>query len=392
MRIAYCLTHPIQYQSPMIRYLVDQGIDLHVIYATDITAGQYQDAGFGSAVKWDLPLLDGYEYSVLKPASQIPTGFRCLKEFRSLIADRIGHLKADVVWAHGWGNGYALGAILAGRSLQKKILLRGETHLGSLRGSGNGVRRFLHRQFVKCVLKRVDALLAVGTANKQFYLHHGVSADKIFTTPYVVDNHRFQTLAEQSAASSHSIRDDLQIRTQQPIVLYCAKLIDVKDPATLIEAVGRVRGCDPVLLVVGEGKLRPEMEQLADEVAHGRVRFLGFKNQSELPAYYAVCDVFVLPSMFEPWGLVINEVMNAGKPVVAANCVGAAHDLIQAGENGDLFSPGSVEELALILESWLYDRDRCLDAGILSLKRINQWGFPQVLDGLSMALNSLRSK
>ena len=64
------------------------------------------------------------------------------------------------------------------------------------------------------------------------------------------------------------------------------------------------------------------------------VRFLGFRNQSEMPAFYDLCDLFVLPSHFEPWGLVINEAMNAGKPVIVSDCVGAAPDLVQTGRNG----------------------------------------------------------
>jgi glycosyltransferase involved in cell wall biosynthesis len=392
MRIAYTLTHPIQYQSPLIRFLVDQGVDLHVIYATDITAGQYQDAGFGAQVKWDLPLLDGYEFTVLKPGTAIPTGLKGFGEYQSLIRSKVKQIQADVVWAHGWGNAYSMSAISAARSLGKKVFLRGETHLGSLNRSSGKLRRFLHREFVKQVIRRADVLLAVGSSNRQFYLAHGALKENIFVAPYVVDNQRFQCLAEASQNASRSIRDELQIREDQPIVLYCAKLIDVKDPGTLIRAVGNVRDSDPVLIMVGDGRLRPDMEALANRVAPCRVRFAGFKNQSELPAYYSLCDLFVLPSVFEPWGLVINEVMNAGKPVIAASCVGASADLILNGINGDVFSAGNVDELTSALELWLSDKTKLRVAGAASLERIHQWGFEQVLDGLTRALSFVEQR
>src|SRR2546422_11478662 len=83
---------------------------------------------------------------------------------------------------------------------------------------------------------------------------------------------------------------------------------------------------EPYLLFVGDGPSRGEIEGRAGRLGSA-VRFLGFRNQSELPALYDLCDVFVLPSLFEPWGLVVNEVMNAARPVIVSDRVGAAPDL-----------------------------------------------------------------
>ncbi len=106
------------------------------------------------------------------------------------------------------------------------------------------------------------------------------------------------------------------------------------------------------------------------------IRFLGFKNQSELPALYDLCDVFVLPSTFEPWGLVVNEVMNAAKPVIVSDRVGAAPDLVGEGVNGYIYPHGDVSSLAsklkTVLELPQKERD-CM--GQKSLERIGNFSF-----------------
>jgi glycosyltransferase involved in cell wall biosynthesis len=146
---------------------------------------------------------------------------------------------------------------------------------------------------------------------------------------------------------------------------------------------------EPVLLMVGDGELRPSLEKLAHEAAPGRVKFLGFRNQSELPALYDLCDVFVLPSGFEPWGLVVNEVMNAGKTVVVSDQVGSGPDLVREGENGSIFPAGDVAGLTQILDRWCGDAAAREQAGHQSLEIISQWGFDEVLVGLREGLKQL---
>jgi glycosyltransferase involved in cell wall biosynthesis len=186
------------------------------------------------------------------------------------------------------------------------------------------------------------------------------------------------------------------------VILFCAKLIDVKDPGTLIRAVGKLVNPErqgnhiltnaataPVLLMVGDGELRPALEKLAQEAAPGLVKFLGFQNQTELPALYDLCDVFVLPSRFEPWGLVVNEVMSAGKPVIVSDQVGSGPDLVVSGVNGGVFRVGDVVDLTDQLRPWLLDAERRAQGGAASLRRINAWGFEACTKGMHEAIASL---
>ena len=116
------------------------------------------------------------------------------------------------------------------------------------------------------------------------------------------------------------------------------------------------------------------------------MRFLGFRNQSELPALYDLCDLFVLPSRFEPWGLVVNEVMNASRPVLVSDHVGAAPDLVTDGENGFVYPSGDVAALTSRLSQVLKSPALRARMGERSLKRISAWDFTAGRAGLLEAL------
>jgi glycosyltransferase involved in cell wall biosynthesis len=131
--------------------------------------------------------------------------------------------------------------------------------------------------------------------------------------------------------------------------------------------------------------MRPVLEQRIQPLGWKSIRFLGFKNQTELSRYYDVCDVFVLPSVHEPWGLVVNEAMNAGKAIIGSDQVGSAADLIRHGENGFVFRAGDVRALSAALRSVLSD-DAYIRMGAKSLEIINRWSFKEDMDGLCQAL------
>jgi glycosyltransferase involved in cell wall biosynthesis len=141
----------------------------------------------------------------------------------------------------------------------------------------------------------------------------------------------------------------------------------------------------PYLLFVGDGQLRGELETAAGTLNGKDIRFLGFRNQSELPAFYDLCDVFVLPSHFEPWGLVINEVMNAGKSVIVSDCVGAAPDLVDPGGNGWVFEHGDVAALAGCLRQAITGAELAR-MGRRSLEIVSRWDYNADLAGLRAAL------
>lgn len=391
-RVLYCLTHPIQYQVPFIRHIIRQGIDLRVVYATDLTAGTYADPGFGRGITWDVPLLDGYQYDVVRSGAPIPSGVRDWRVYYSGLTRLFCKRRPRVIWVHGWGNPFSVGALLAARRFGLPVMLRAETHLGSLRGGR--VYRVAHSLLLRLLFSCVSHFLAIGSANREFYLRHGVDATDISLVPYAVDNTFFRDLAHAAATERHITRASFGVTEDTPIILFVGKLMAVKDPMTLLRAVTLAcaeldESQRPVVVFAGDGPLRAELEQYSDRELPGRVRFLGFRNQTQLPAIYSASDVFVLPSTFEPWGLVVNEALNAGLPVIVSDRVGAAADLVVRGLNGDVFEAGSEDDLWRALEPWLRDPGRRALGGEQGRVRMTEWGFSQGVDGLLAALGRL---
>ena len=146
----------------------------------------------------------------------------------------------------------------------------------------------------------------------------------------------------------------------------------------------------PYLILVGEGELKSELKEYAimHEIEKD-VFFTGFMNQKELTQLYHLCDLFVLPSRFEPWGLVVNEVMNAGKAVITSDQVGSSKDLVQPGINGYIYKTGDVGELSSAIGKVFTNRAKYQEMGLASLKIISNWSFEQDIDGLRQAIKSM---
>jgi glycosyltransferase involved in cell wall biosynthesis len=385
MRIAYFLTHPIQYQVPMIRYLRAGGLEVEVVYQSLAGAEKFFDPGFQRDITWDVPLLEGYPYQQLPEGASFP-------KLISACVEALDKSHAQAVWMHGWGSNLAKAVRLAARKRGLPVLLRGETHLRSLRGAA--LKRWVHKAVLSRAFRSIDHFLAIGSANRDFYLDYGVEEQRITVMPYAVDNAFFQERCLAAKPQREALRESLGLTAGSPVILYCGKLIPEKSPEVLLQALAEVSQANPgnpkaSLLYVGDGIMRGHLEEQAKTLAPGQVHFLGFRNQTELPALYELCDLFVLPSIFEPWGLVVNEVMNAGKPVIVSDHVGCGPDLVTAGENGAIFPANDVSGLSKILEDLLKDPIRLEEAGARSLQKINQWGFTQCLTGMQSALQNV---
>jgi glycosyltransferase involved in cell wall biosynthesis len=378
MRIAYFLTHPIQYQSPLIRRLIAEGIDLHVYYATDDTSRPYFDPGYDRKISWDVPLLDGYPYTIFNREMVQGGRIRQVARFKEQIRQADQERPADVFWLHGWNNPFVVAAWKVALERGCPIILRGETSLHSIKTGIIG--RLLHRWYYQRAFKKVAVFLAMGTLNKELYLRYGVDERKIFLMPHAVDNDFFQSRVAEARPRSEKLRADLGVPAEATIILFCGRLAAEKDVGTLISAVSQLNQSSNervVLLVVGDGPLKSKLSQLAERIAPGMVLFLGFRNQTELPAYYDLCDIFVLPSTFETWGLVVNEAMNAAKPVIVSDRVGAGIDLVKTGVNGDIFHVRDVRGLAAKIRYWMSNQARRDLGGRASLDIIKKWSLDE---------------
>ena len=387
-RIAYLVSHPIQYQAPLLRRLaIEKNIDLTVLFLSDFSVREYTDRGFGQPVSCDINLLDGYRSKVLGALNDNEAiGF--WKPWAVDVERELQDGNYDVLWLHGYAHHALLRAFAIAKRRGVKVLLRGETHQTSTRQSP--LRNAVKKRMMTRLFKHVDGFLAIGSANREYYLSHGVDPDKIFMMPYAVDNQRFRSAASPRARDE--VASALDLNPTRPVILFASKLQQRKRPWDLWDAYARLspNGVDepaPYLLFVGDGSERQALEAAVARTGWKSVRFVGFRNQTELPAYYAVADVLVLPSEREPWGLVINEAMNAGTAVIVSDQVGAGADLVKDGVNGYVVPVGDVDALTTRLQYITGDPAVAKSMGAQSLARISEWDFEADVAGLSQALS-----
>jgi glycosyltransferase involved in cell wall biosynthesis len=206
--------------------------------------------------------------------------------------------------------------------------------------------------------------------------------------PYAVDNDFFQRRAAEAVAGREALRAELALEPGRQVILFASKLQERKRCGDLVAAHKLLRQSRPhllpYLLIVGDGEERQRLEQQA--AGDPDIRFVGFRNQTELPRYFDLCDVFVLPSQHEPWGLVVNEAMNAGRAVVVSDDVGCQQDLVREGETGVVFPVGDVAALAAALERVLTTAGTAARLGAAARAHISRFGFEQDMAGLRQAL------
>jgi glycosyltransferase involved in cell wall biosynthesis len=391
VRVAYFLSHAVQYQSPLLRLLAAEGLAITTVYGDTSTAGTYFDADYGQEISWEQPLLAGYPSDLLTPP-RFPGLFL---EWKQSAGQWLDEHQPDAVWIHGWGTPFSIGCLLAAHERKLPILLRGETHLQSRKGTA--LWRWLHRLLVSKVFEQMEHLMAIGSANQAFYQHYGVPEAKITQVPYVTDNAFFQSTCLRAHQVSEELRHELGLSEAGPILLYVGRLSPEKDVPTLLKAMVMLQKDlaaehRPTLLIAGSGPQIENYKAWSKLHLGDRVHFLGFVPQSKIPGLYDLCDVFILPSLFEPWGMVVNEVMNAGKALVLSDRVGAGVDLLLDGWNGFKFPAGNIKALADVLTRLLTQPDFCREAGNRSLELINQWGLPEALAGIKSVLSPLTRK
>jgi glycosyltransferase involved in cell wall biosynthesis len=390
LRLAYFVSHPIQYQAPLLRRIArERDIDLKVFFSSNLSVRGYRDPGFGVAVKWDIPLLDGYKHEflpVLKDSEQLSP----LKPVNYGIR-RILHKQGfDAVWVHGYSRLANLQTILAASSLGIPILLRAESNLDDRPRSRKTL--LAKRIFFGLLRKRISAALAIGESNAAYWRHYLGSEFPVFPCSYAVDNEFFQRESTIAKESREEFRKSLGLDPGRPVILFASKLQTRKRCIDLVDAYLQLATSSPpyripYLLIVGDGEERAALESRAQEAEPGNIRFLGFRNQTELPRFYDLCNVFVLASVDEPWGLVINEVMNAARPVIVTDQVGCHKNLVQNTVNGYVVKARDTQALADSLHAVLADEQTWQTMGAHSLQIVQNYSFEENVGGIRQALH-----
>jgi glycosyltransferase involved in cell wall biosynthesis len=181
-------------------------------------------------------------------------------------------------------------------------------------------------------------------------------------------------IAQSARVDRETVRASWGASAQTSVVLFCAKLQPWKRPLDLLKAFAEARVPNSLLVFAGEGSLRELLQLEAVRLGCAeKVRFLGFMNQSQLPACYAGADLLVLPSEYEPFRLVVNEAMLCGCMAAASDRVGAARDLIAPVDASFIYPCGDVAALAALLHRALADPQHLASLRASAAERMKTW-------------------
>lgn len=396
IKLAYLVTHPIQYQAPLLRRIAQEpDIDLTVFFGSDFSLRSYKDQGFGVGVQWDIPLVEGYKHEflpVLRDNATVSPTTPLNYGIYSQLKGRDGKAAFDALWLHGYASVNSIQAMVAAKALGIPVLVRAESSLADRPRSR--AKLAAKRLFFHALKGLVDGVLPIGTLNEAYWRYYLGDAVPRWLFPYAVDNEYFRLKSVAASASRAELQRELNLSPERPVILFASKLQRRKRCADLLEAYLRLASAPgaephPYLVIVGDGEERQNLEQQAAASGVSSIRFCGFRNQSELPRFFDLASVFVLPSQHEPWGLIVNEVMNAARPIILSEDVGCHPDLLTHGVEGCLYPVGDVGALTEALRQVLASPETTRAMGERAFERIQGWNFEEDVRGLRRALADL---
>jgi glycosyltransferase involved in cell wall biosynthesis len=327
-------THPVQYHAPVYRAAAqDFGVPLKVFYGADFSVRGYQDQEFGAAVKWDVDLTSGYAHEFLSDTLTLKpknygevTGYGVRQALRAAPTTAVMALGYNsvfdrAVWRAQLGSGVPL-------------FLRAEANDSAQARSK--LKATLRDSALYLLYQRVSSALYIGQQAKAHYLRLGIKAARLEFSPYCVDVGEVNIASIDKARAK--VRAELSLSNNDQLALFSGKLSIRKGMREWLAACQRLPESARQRLVlgfVGAGELEQELRAGLAIPGAPRAHFFGFKNQSEISAIYAASDFGVLPSISgETWGLVVNESLHHGRPVLVSERIGSAADLILNGVTG----------------------------------------------------------
>lgn len=236
----------------------------------------------------------------------------------------------------------------------------------------NWVKRSAWKEWLKKLLfKRVDATLGSGEESRAFTMKYGVPAKRAIRLQHSIDVDHYVSGYKKNFENRERIRNEIGV--SGTVYIYVGRLWSGKGISYLLKAfelVQRSVESDVSLLLVGDGEEESQLKKYCTDRGIKNVIFAGFHQKGELPRYYIAADVFVFPTLGDPYGLVVDEAMASSLPVISTNAAGEISDRIENGVNGYIVSTGNSESLSNGMLKFVDNEKLCRDMGAHSLEKI----------------------
>jgi len=349
-----------------------------------------QAFGVNSGI-WGVELLKGYRYKFLKNYSPLRPEFNKTKVFSYLnfgVWNEIkkNHYHAVVITM--WNDlGFWLAAI-ACRFSNTPFLFAGDSTILTEKAKSKWKRVIIRIFLGKILFPLASGFLYRTELNRQFYRYYGVPEEHLFFYPLSVDYKGLSKVYNTLHGEKENLRSKYKIPKEAFVILFVGRLSEEKRPLDLLTAYAKSKTMNKVLVVVGDGKLKKTLRDFAKQKCIKNIYFFGFRPRTEVLNFYALSDMLVLPSGYEPHGDVVKEAMCFGLPIIVSDKVGASEDLVKHGGNGFVYPCGDTEMLASYIDELSNKRKRT-SFGKKSLDIVRDWGHDKAINGLIEALDSI---
>ncbi len=358
------------YRIPVFNALAQHSeIDLRVIFLAKTDPSTRQWRIYADEIR--------FAYEIL------PSWRTRLKKYNLLLNQKVaGALRKanpDAIVCGGYNYLASWQALRWARRNHVRFLLWCESTSNDHRSGHRMVESLKKNFFDKC-----DGCIVPGTAAGEYASQMGVSREHIFIAPNAVDNDLFASLANDARRNGPRVRAELNLPARY--FLFVGRLVRSKGVFELWEAYGSLNEnlrSQFGLVFAGDGPLRSELESIAKSISPGTLRFAGFVQRDELASYYGLADCLVFSTHSDPWGLVVNEAMACGLPVICGQSAGCAADLVKA--NGRLIDSRNVDQLAHAMEELARDADLRRQMSRESLKIIRNYSPERCATGIAQA-------
>lgn len=244
--------------------------------------------------------------------------------------------------------------------------------------------------FTKYIYKNADAIVVYGEHVKSYLVSLGVPSDKVFIGWQTVDNEKFNK--KVTLSDKKEIEKNYKYNFNKKVVLCVSRLVEEKGISYLIKAMNNMENVE--LLIIGNGPLKDSLIDLAEQ-NNVDLKLINYVKNTDVYKFIGLSNIFVLPSIStktfkEPWGLVINEVMNQGTPIITTNAVGAAvGGLLENEKNALIVEEKNEHQLKVGLQRLLQDSSLSKTLEINSKKDIEKWTYPRMANGFIEAIKSV---
>jgi glycosyltransferase involved in cell wall biosynthesis len=363
------------YRIPVFNTLARRtDLDLNVIFLAETDETLRQWRVYKSEISFSYVVLPSWRWRTRNNTLLINRGLWAA----------LNRLSPQVIICGGYNYAASWEALLWAKRRGAEFVLWSESNNNDARAERAWVE-FMKSYF----LRHCDRFVVPGKASLDYLRRLGSQEANIFTAPNAVDNRWFSVQAEYTRTHATEFRERMKLPTRY--ILFVGRLVPAKGVFDLLRAYAKLESVlrsDVGLVFAGDGISKDQLAEQAKRIHPGVTCFVGFAQREDLAGIYALAETLILPTQSDPWGLVVNEAMACGLPIVVSSVAGCSADLVEDGCNGYVVPPRDSEKLSMAIDSIVRQKELQRRMRTCSLERIRNYSPEACAEGLATVATS----